>query len=201
MSGYKRIAVFWRLSASMGAWLLVCLPAVGQGQTPGGDRLPPESTGEAMLKDCDNPYAGVDWDSIEYLHSVSHQHSGHSESEIMRTLDALWKMGIRHFPLSNYYPSRPIYHLPPAFLAQYPAALAAPNAEHAAFDSGDFNGLGSFYTAGSPWSRWKTGGCSAPGRSTWRSTGRTTRAAIQSMPRWTSAAAGSGRASRRNRRW
>ncbi|HNX34294.1 MAG TPA: hypothetical protein PKM57_06685 [Kiritimatiellia bacterium] len=89
-----------------------------------------------------NPYAGVVWDRVEYVHSFSHQH-GHSP-------EVFWDMGYRHLPFSNYYPSEPVYPLPAAFIQKHPEAAGAPNAEqHSTTDSGvHFNAVGSVYTTG-----------------------------------------------------
>ena len=49
-----------------------------------------------------NPYAGIDWTSVQRLGSATHMH--------MASQDALangYRHGIRHFPMSNYYPSAP----------------------------------------------------------------------------------------------
>lgn len=93
----------------------------------------------------DNPYETVDWDSVQYVHSVSHQHAQAAD------LETLWAMGIRHFPISNYYPSKPFYPLPENFVQAHPQALGAPNAEqHACVDNAaHWNSLGSFYSTGS----------------------------------------------------
>lgn len=89
-----------------------------------------------------DPYAQVDWDKVEYLHSFSHEHG--------RDPQVFWDMGFGHLPLSNYYPSRPLYPLPDAFVKKHPDALGAPNAEHhSTTDSGvHFCAPGSLYTLG-----------------------------------------------------
>jgi len=89
-----------------------------------------------------NPYANVDWEKVEFLDSFSHQHGNDPQ--------VFWDMGFGHLPLSNYYPSRPVYPLPAAFLKKCPEALGAPNAEqHSATDNGlHFCALGSYYTVG-----------------------------------------------------
>lgn len=90
----------------------------------------------------ENPYADVPWHKAEYLHSFSHQHGQNPQ--------IFWDMGYRHLPLSNYYPSKPIYPLPEAFARKYPDAIGGPNAEqHSLTDSGiHFNAIGSLYTTG-----------------------------------------------------
>lgn len=89
-----------------------------------------------------NPYADVSWDRVEYVHSFSHQHGQDPQ--------VFWNMGYRHLPLSNYYPSKPVYPLPAAFVQTHPDAAGAPNSEqHSTTDSGvHFNALGSFCATG-----------------------------------------------------
>jgi len=89
-----------------------------------------------------NPYAGIDWENVRTLHSFSHQHGGDPR--------VFWNMGFGHLPISNYYPSRPFYPLPGAFLKEHPEVLGAPNAEqHSTTDSGmHFCAIGSLYTVG-----------------------------------------------------
>ncbi|MFA7174869.1 MAG: hypothetical protein WC340_15955 [Kiritimatiellia bacterium] len=97
----------------------------------------------AAAAECiENPYADAAWGKAEYLHSFSHQH-GHDPQ-------IFWDMGYRHLPLSNYYPSKPIYPLPEAFIRKNPDAIGGPNAEqHSLTDLGiHFNALGSLYTTG-----------------------------------------------------
>jgi len=100
------------------------------------------STGAGAADRVLNPYADVPWDKVEYLHSFSHQHGQNPQ--------IFWDMGYRHLPLSNYYPSKPFYPLPEAFVRKNPVAVGAPNAEqHSTTDSGiHFNALGSLYTTG-----------------------------------------------------
>lgn len=53
----------------------------------------------------DNPYAGVKWDRINHIPSTSHIHITTQEM-----LHAIYNdCGIRHLPISNYYPSAPYY--------------------------------------------------------------------------------------------
>jgi len=101
---------------------------------------PPSSSAQIV-----NPYARVDWDKVEHLHSVSHTHSDHPSDP-----QRLWDMGIGHLPISNYYPSRPFYPLPDAFVKKQPTALGAPNAEHHSMTNSSvhFCSPGSFYSTG-----------------------------------------------------
>ncbi|MGI6088148.1 MAG: hypothetical protein ACOYCD_09470 [Kiritimatiellia bacterium] len=91
-----------------------------------------------------NPYAGLDWDKVEYMHSMSHQHGAAKE------VDYLYSRGYRHFPISNYYPSKPFYPAPEKLMQKYPDAVFAPNAEqHSCTDINiHWNAVGSFYTTG-----------------------------------------------------
>lgn len=94
----------------------------------------------------ENPYAGVDWENAEFLHSMSHQHQGQTDASRRVFED----MGYRHFAFSNYYPSAPTYPLPEGYRAGHPEVIAAPNAEHHSFtDSGlHANALGSLLATG-----------------------------------------------------
>jgi hypothetical protein len=93
-----------------------------------------------------DPYADVDWDKCNYLHSMSHQHTGQTAA----SCEEFYAMGYRHFAFSNYYPSAPTYPLPQAFLAKHADVIAAPNAEqHSMPDAGlHFNSLGSLLATG-----------------------------------------------------
>lgn len=96
---------------------------------------------DPMIRD---PYAGLDWDKVEYLHSMSHQHGAAAR------VPDLYTRGYRHFPLSNYYPSKPFYPVPEELMQKYPDAVFAPNAEQHSCTDGRFhwNTLGSFYATG-----------------------------------------------------
>jgi hypothetical protein len=96
--------------------------------------------------DLHNPYAEVDWEKCDYLHSMSHQHGGLTDA----SRDEFYAMGYRHFAFSNYYPSAPAYPLPQAYLAKHPDVIGAPNAEqHSMPDAGlHFNSLGSLLATG-----------------------------------------------------
>ncbi|MBT3342747.1 MAG: hypothetical protein HN712_13585 [Gemmatimonadetes bacterium] len=49
-----------------------------------------------------NPYAGVNWDQARLIPSASHMHLANQSH-----LENAYQFGIRHFPISNYYPSAP----------------------------------------------------------------------------------------------
>lgn len=49
-----------------------------------------------------NPYQKIDWQSVKKIGSATHLHIANQ-----KTLDNGYKHGIRHFPISNYYPSAP----------------------------------------------------------------------------------------------
>jgi len=96
--------------------------------------------GETVL----DPYRDVEWDTVTYLHSFSHQHATEGRLQTLRD------MGYGHLPVSNYYPSKPLYPLPEGFRKANPGVLGAPNAEqHSTTDSPvHFNAIGSYYTTG-----------------------------------------------------
>jgi hypothetical protein len=63
----------------------------------------------------DNPYAGVQWDKIKYIASASHVHVENQDK-----LDKIYhQFGLRHIPISNYYPSAPTYPLKEIRYNQY----------------------------------------------------------------------------------
>jgi hypothetical protein len=128
---HTRLAVVMSVVMVIGAGSMAHAGAVGTKRQP--------AVGHVRIV---NPYAQVPWERVEYLHSFSHQHGGDPQ--------VFWDMGFGHLPISNYYPSRPFYPLPEAFLKKHPDALGAPNAEqHSTTDSGfHFCSLGSFYTVG-----------------------------------------------------
>lgn len=97
-------------------------------------------------RELDNPYAAVDWDTWECLHSMSHQHQGQNDA----SRDGFVGMGYGHFAFSNYYPSAPTYPLPAEYAQKHPRLVAAPNAEHHSFtDTGlHANALGSLLATG-----------------------------------------------------
>ncbi len=49
-----------------------------------------------------NPYEGIDWLTVMRIGSATHMHMANQQ-----TLDNGYRYGIRHFPISNYYPSAP----------------------------------------------------------------------------------------------
>lgn len=49
-----------------------------------------------------NPYAGVDWSAVRQIGSGSHIHCREQ-----RSLEILYRRGLRHLAISNYYPSVP----------------------------------------------------------------------------------------------
>ncbi len=102
--------------------------------------------GASTGRDLDDPYAEVDWDEWQCLHSMSHQHQGQNDA----SRDGFVEMGYRHLAFSNYYPSAPTYPLPADYQAKHPDLIAAPNAEHHSFtDAGlHANALGSTLATG-----------------------------------------------------
>lgn len=97
-------------------------------------------------EDLEDPYAGVNWDACEYLHSMSHQHQGQTDA----SREIFHAMGYRHFAFSNYYPSAPTFPLPSEYRTARPDVVAAPNAEQHSFPdvSLHFNSLGSLLATG-----------------------------------------------------
>lgn len=94
-----------------------------------------------------NPYADIDWSSILYLCSFTHAHGRNNEH-----LARLALGGIEHFPMSNYYPSSPVYPLSDYFTDIPDGAIGCPNAEHHNSSIGGYvhlNGLGSTFSSGS----------------------------------------------------
>ena len=91
-----------------------------------------------------DPYYDVDWDTVTYVHSFTHQHVSANRLQMMHN------MGYGHLPVSNYYPSKPLYPFPEEFRRAHPEVLGAPNAEqHSTTDSPlHFNAVGSYYTTG-----------------------------------------------------
>ena len=63
----------------------------------------------------DDPYADVDWKQFQQVVSASHVHI-----ENQQKLDNVYhKMGLRHMPISNYYPSAPTYPIKSIRYNQY----------------------------------------------------------------------------------
>ena len=98
------------------------------------------------MNELENPYATVDWDAWECLHSMSHQHQGQTDA----SRAGFVSMGYGHFAFSNYYPSAPTYPLPASYAEKHSRLIAAPNAEHHSFtDTGlHANALGSLLATG-----------------------------------------------------
>lgn len=117
----------------------------------------------------ENPYASVDWDAVERLHSVNHMHTfsanpGEDHWEIVtghqdgpETFRTMYERGIRHFPLSNYHPSKPTYPLTDYFEDVPADAIGCPNAETGvAEERGHYCSLGStFETIGGYDGTWR----------------------------------------------
>jgi hypothetical protein len=63
----------------------------------------------------DNPYADVQWDKVKYIPSATHVHV-----EDQKKFDKIYhKFGLRHMPISNYYPSAPTYPIQSIRYNQY----------------------------------------------------------------------------------
>ena len=103
------------------------LSLAGLSTLPAVTKTPRKTEGAGQ--DLANPYADVDWDNCDWLHSMSHQHQGQTDT----SRDVFLGMGYRHFAFSNYYPSAPTYPLPEDYRAKHPEVIGAPNAEHHSF--------------------------------------------------------------------
>ncbi len=62
----------------------------------------------------DNPYADIDWKKVTYTTSTTHVHV-----ETQEKLDLYYQNGLRHFAISNYYPSAPTYPIKSIRYNQY----------------------------------------------------------------------------------
>ena len=101
-----------------------------------------------------NPYSGVTWGTVTRVMSCSHEHC-EDQSDFNVLIES---SGLRHIAISNYYPSAPVYPLSAKFDYGIPAgAISCPNAEHhnlsikgTPLSRLHINGLGSFYSSGSP---------------------------------------------------
>ena len=94
-----------------------------------------------------NPYSGVNWNDTLRVNSSTHLHVENDEQLMLA-----YNGGIRHFPISNYYPSSPAYPLSEHFSTIPEGVLGAPNAEHHHFlgltPSVHINSVGSFFSSG-----------------------------------------------------
>lgn len=114
--------------------------------------------GQQSKTKIDNPYEGIDWEAVHFLHSSTHQHGrpestpedwhGRGDDRLL----GLYEQGLRHFALSNYMPSAPVYPFYPLpdELEHKDDLISAPNAEHRTPTdfSMHFNTLGSYYRSG-----------------------------------------------------
>src|ERR1700736_5388432 len=81
--------------------------------------LPPagkqDGTVHAGPYTIDNPYADVIWNKVKYIPSATHVHV-----ESQEKFDKIYhKFGLRHMPISNYYPSAPTYPIQSIRYNQY----------------------------------------------------------------------------------
>lgn len=94
-----------------------------------------------------NPYGEIQWNNIQRLWSVTHAHGRTNQN-----LEYLALGGVEHYPMSNYYPSSPVYPLEDYFTSIPEGSIGCPNAEHHNTDIGGYvhiNGLGSMFSSGS----------------------------------------------------
>lgn len=70
------------------------------------DNIVPPEEDEVIIPEVeiDNPYAEVDWDKALQIRSTTHIHITDQTA-----LNRAEKLGYRHLPISNYYPSAPYY--------------------------------------------------------------------------------------------
>ncbi len=106
-----------------------------------------------------NPYASVNWQTVQQISSISHAHSrvknhdGTKGTVYQRYLDNAVADGARHIAFSNYYPSEPFYPLSEFFETVPDNIIASPNAEHHNFTGWGalhMNGMGCTAVTGNP---------------------------------------------------
>lgn len=102
-----------------------------------------------------NPYRDVDWSNDLQIKSVSHAHTAmdslYTEEQKQLFFQRVVNGGIRHYALSNYYPSEPRYPLSDYYDNVPSDAISCPNAEHhnfASYPGMHINSLGSFFESG-----------------------------------------------------
>lgn len=94
-----------------------------------------------------NPYQSINWNTINRIVSTSHAH-GRSQKAFNNGVSG----GLRHFALSNYYPSEPFCPLSDHFTNIPEGTICSPNAEHHNFGINlcHLNGLGCTLVSGNP---------------------------------------------------
>lgn len=115
-----------------------------------------------------NPYSGVSFSN--QIMSISHEHCRSIATvptiTAARIFNYLYRCGVRHFGISNYYPSTPVYPLDNPMddtvsltgtdaleFTEIPSdAIGCPNAEHHDVNirAMHINGLGSTFSSGNP---------------------------------------------------
>jgi hypothetical protein len=91
------------------------VPAWGSNTSTGPTATPVPRNRELGDVMVDDPYADVDWRKVTYVTSTSHVHV-----ETQEKLDLYYRQfGLRHFPISNYYPSAPTYPIKSIRYNQY----------------------------------------------------------------------------------
>lgn len=103
-----------------------------------------------------NPYEKTNWNSDAQIISVSHAHTSmdslYTPEQQQLMFQRVVNGGVRHFALSNYYPSQPRYPLSDYYTDIPQNAISCPNAEQhnfATYGNLHINSLGSFYETGS----------------------------------------------------
>lgn len=86
-----------------------------------------------------NPYANINWQSVDYVPSCSHEHAA------VKEIKNLTRWGLRHIAVSNYHPSRPMYPLSD-YVTLPDGVISSPNSEFYNMGIPNFhaNALGSF---------------------------------------------------------
>lgn len=72
-----------------------------------------------------NPYQSLDFENSLHIPSLSHCHC-----RAQSRFEAFYSVGVRHFAISNYYPSEPYYPLDDVLSDVPDDAIGCPNAEH-----------------------------------------------------------------------
>lgn len=104
-----------------------------------------------------NPYSGIAWQTVNFVHSLSHAHSrkknnnGTPGTVYQSYLNNAVAGGATHIAFSNYYPSEPFCPLTDWFENVPSGVFCSPNAEHHNFGFSGWvhiNGLGSTLVSG-----------------------------------------------------
>ena len=91
-----------------------------------------------------NPYSNVNWATTDSIVSCSHMHLNQQD-----WFENAYGQGVRHFAISNYYPSAPSYPLSSIYDNVPIDAVSCPNAEHHSFTDSNLHmcAIGSTYNS------------------------------------------------------